>query len=294
MRSNAHLDVSHRALSSYPTALSFHQSSSCNSASPGDGHLLLLTHSGMPSWWPSGTFAAPFRKALPLATRCFFVSEANRILLEKQLGFEFDNAEIVRNPLVIEIHSPIRWPEIAPGQALRMACVGRLSSEKGLDVLLDVLADPYWKERNWTLTFCGDGPTRDVLERLVTRLELQKRVSFAGHIEVEKIWQENHVLVMPSRFEGMPLAMVEAMWCGRPVVATDVGGVSELIKEGLTGFLAAAPVPKCFGMALERMWMQHDRLQEMGQRAAANVRDFMPQNPVGIFAERLKNLVKMA
>ncbi len=175
-----------------------------------------------------------------------------------------------------------------------MACVGNLfPTEKGQDIILDVLAAPEWAERNWRLTFYGSGPNRDVLERLVDRLKLRDRVCFGGYVAVEKIWRENHILVLPSRYEGMPLTVVEAMFCGRPVVATDVGGNSEVIKEGVTGFLAAAPVVECFGSALERMWAQRDRLQDMGKLAATRIREFIPDDPVGIFAERLKTMTNL-
>ena len=73
--------------------------------------------------------------------------------------------------------------------------------------------------------------------------------------------------------EGMPLALVEAMWCGRPVVTTDVGGVSEVIKDDITGFVAeaaVATVAESLGGALERMRLQRDRLQEIGKLAAAS------------------------
>jgi glycosyltransferase involved in cell wall biosynthesis len=253
----------------------------------------IVTHSSQPSWWPSGELAAQLRKMLPLARRCFFVAEANRILAEKQIGHVFDNAEIVRNPIIVDRVSTIPWPIEAPDHELRMACVGRLSAEKGLDVLFEVLANSCWMERNWRLTLYGDGPARDVLERLVKRLKLQDRVSFAGHIAVEKIWRDNHVLVMPSRYEGMPLTIVEAMFSGRPVVATNVGGNSELIKDGVTGFLAEAAVAECFGRALERMWVERERLQEMGKLAAAAIREIMPDDPVGIFAEKLKDTANL-
>jgi len=253
----------------------------------------ILTHSSLPDWWPSGEVAAQARKALPLARRCFFVAEANRILAEKQIGYAFDNAEVVRNPLVIEIDSPIPWPPDTIDQELHMACVGRLSGEKGQDILLEALANPHWMKRHWRLTLYGNGPTRDVLERLVEKLKLRDRVSFAGHVAVEKIWRENHILVMPSRCEGMPLTIVEAMFCGRAVIATNVGGISEVVRDGLTGFLAVAAAVECFDEALERMWMQRDRLQEIGKLAAASVREFLPDDPVGIFAGKLLNLASL-
>jgi len=253
----------------------------------------ILTHSNTLNWFPSGRVAVRLRNALPLARRCFFVSEANRIMTEKQIGCDLGNAEIVRNPLIIKIESPIAWPADANGDELRMACVGRLSAEKGQDMLLEALADPCWAERNWRLTFYGVGYTQDVLERLTKRLKLENRVSFAGHMPIEKIWNENHVLVMPSRCEGAPMTTIEAMFCGRPVVATNVGLNPEVIKDGVTGFLAP-PATECLGNALERMWTQRAQLQEMGRLAAANIREFLPNDdPVEMFAERLKALANL-
>jgi glycosyltransferase involved in cell wall biosynthesis len=227
------------------------------------------------------------RNALKLARRCFFVAEANRILAEKQLGCDFDNAEVVRNPLVIQIDGPFSWPSVAVEEQLRMACVARLSAEKGQDILLEALTTERWRQRNWRLNLYGNGPTQSVLERLVARFQLGHRVHFAGHAAVEHVWREDHLLVMASRCEGMPLAIVEAMACGRPVVATNVGGISELVQEGVTGFLAVAPVAECVNVALERMWSHRARLKEFGHRAAASAREFIPDDPVKIFAEKL-------
>jgi len=241
--------------------------------------------------WPADDLAARYRKAFSLARRYFFVSEANRAVAEKQLGHLFDNAEIVRNPLTIAIDSPLPWPPAADADELRMACVGRLDpGTKGQDILLEILAGPDWAKRKWRLTFCGDGYNKDLLKRLVNRLKLNDRVSFAGHVAVEEIWRDHHLLVMPSRHEGMPLALVEAMFSGRPVVATNVGGIAELVKDGFTGFLAEAAVAECFSRALERMWVERDRLQEMGNLAATSIREFLPNDPIGIFARKLKDI----
>jgi glycosyltransferase involved in cell wall biosynthesis len=193
--------------------------------------------------------------------------------------------------VVIEFGFPLPWPPQAGEQELRMACVGNLfPTEKGQDIMFEVLGTPKWRERNWHLTLYGNGPNREILEHLVATFKLQDRVSFAGYVAVDKVWRENHILLMPSRYEGMPLTIVEAMFCGRPVVATDVGGNSELIEDGRTGFLAEAAVAKCFANALERMWSERYRLKEIGMLAAAGVRELVPEDPVGEFAKKLRTL----
>jgi glycosyltransferase involved in cell wall biosynthesis len=253
-----------------------------------------VAHSNSPYQWPSDELAARWRKVLPVARRCFFVSDAIRDLAQWQLGYDIENAEIVRNPLLVKSKSPLPWPSQAVEQELRMACVGTLfPNEKGQDILLEALARPCWRLRNWRLTFYGSGPNRDIIDRLVTRFDLKDRVCFGGHVAIEEIWQTNHLLVLPSRYEGAPMVTVEAMWCGRPVVATNVGFNPQLIKDGVTGFLAEAAVAECFGKALERMWVQRDRLEDIGRFAAVGIRDFVPNDPIGIFVEKLKSIAEI-
>jgi glycosyltransferase involved in cell wall biosynthesis len=84
----------------------------------------------------------------------------------------------------------------------------------------------------------GEGPTRAVVEADVARAGLQSQIAFAGDSrEVEQILSKSHIFVLPSRWEGFPLTILEAMRAGLPVVASDVGGVREAVIDGHTGFL---------------------------------------------------------
>ena len=88
-------------------------------------------------------------------------------------------------------------------------------------------------------------------------------VEFAGHQNnIEEIWRKHHALVLPSRFEGMPLVVVEAMLCGRPCIATDVGGNRELVRDGINGFLAKAPTVELLDEAMNRAWDNRGRLRK--------------------------------
>jgi glycosyltransferase involved in cell wall biosynthesis len=123
---------------------------------------------------------------------------------------------------------------------------------------------------------------------LVKRLNLSERVDFAGYVPVEEIWASNHILVLPSRYEGLSLAMVEAMMCARPVIATDVGGHSEIIEDGVTGFLAKAPTVASVAEALESGWARRAEFEEIGLAAAKRIREIVPADPVGIFSSKLQ------
>jgi glycosyltransferase involved in cell wall biosynthesis len=234
--------------------------------------------------------AAQYRSLLPRAQRCYFVSLANLRIFEKQIGCLLPNAEVIRNPFKVAYDTCPLWPSLGEGEALRIAHVGRLHMpSKGQDLLVEALAGQAWRSRNWRLTLYGDGPMRDILERLIERAGLSDKIHFGGFVEsVEQIWAENHLLVMPSRYEGLPLAIVEAMLCSRPVLATDVAGHTEVIEDGVTGFVAAYPTARSLAEALERVWENRHALETIGARAGVAIRARVPRDPLKAFAEKLK------
>jgi glycosyltransferase involved in cell wall biosynthesis len=242
-------------------------------------------------FWPDENVAAPYRKYMPQARRCYFVSNENRRLFENQIGCELPNSEIVQNPFnVTKGASPPPWPVLNDSGELRIACVGRLHPpSKGQDILLEALAGPIWRDRNWRLTLYGEGPMRNSIAWMVRRFGLENRVEFAGFVTpVEKIWATDHVLAMPSRYEGLPLAIVEAMLCGRAVLATDVAGHSEIVEDGISGFLADAPTAPSLNRALEKLWARRTELEAIGKVAAKSIRERFPADPARIFAEKIK------
>jgi glycosyltransferase involved in cell wall biosynthesis len=245
-------------------------------------------------WVPDG-LADRYRIALAAAQRCYFVSRANLRLTEKQIGSELSNAEVVWNPVNVGFNACPAWPDLKPDEEIRFASVARLDPRnKGQDILFEALAQPSWRERKWRLSLYGAGPMKNSLERLSRRLGLTDRVIFAGVARPEDIWASNHVLVMPSRAEGLPLVIVEAMLCGRPVIATDVAGNSEVIEDGVTGLLADAPAVSSFSQALERFWARRADAQKMGEAGSQRIRQVVPSDPARVFSERLKEVLREA
>ena len=252
-----------------------------------------ISQANWEGWWPDDELADRYRKVLLAARRCFFVSKGNQRLFEKQIGCELPNAEIVYNPFNVDFNGAPLW--LPFNGELRLACVARLDpSSKGQDILLEALAGPVWANRRWRLSLYGEGRIRNTIERMVQRYGLHEHVVFAGYVaSVEKIWAENHVLVLPSRAEGLPIAMVEAMLCGRPAVATDVAGHSEIIDDGVTGFLADAPTVPSITRTLERLWARRMDLEVMGRTAAIKIRERVPADPVGSFSGKIKELASL-
>ena len=249
----------------------------------------LVSHKAADHFWPPDKSRRYRREVFAGAVRCFFVSEHNRRLTEEQNGMTLTNAEVVRNPYLVTADGPLPWPG-REMECLRLACVARLYLlDKGQDILLRVLAGEKWKGRKLHVSFYGSGVNGEALADLAARLGL-RNVSFEGQTEdVLGIWKNHHALVLPSRAEGLPLALVEAMMCGRPAVVTNVGGNIEVVQDGVTGFLAT-PDEDSIDAALEEAWTRRGELRQMGERAALRIRELVPANPAEDFADALLDL----
>ena len=247
-----------------------------------------IVHANSEIWWPVDEWRENIVAGLPAAARMFFVSKANRRLMELQSGFPLENAEIVINPCNVSVERAVPWPD---DSVTRLACVGRVDPQaKGQDLLLQVLAMPKWRERPIELNIYGGGPCLKSLEALKEMHGLTN-VIFAGHeSDVERIWARNHALVLPSRFEGLPLVIVEAMLCGRPVITTDIAGNAEYLEEGATGFIAHAPTVALLDDAMERAWSRRSEWLNIGLAARESISGKLPKDPIDTFAKRLMEI----
>jgi glycosyltransferase involved in cell wall biosynthesis len=250
----------------------------------------IVSQSAVVYWWPADDFADRLAKVHDDATATYFVSQANVELSRRQFGSPLRNAKVVRNPFNVRYDACPPWPEDSPVE-LALAFVARLDIiSKGHDLLLDALSRPRWRERSIKVSFVGTGPHERALRRMVDQLSL-KSVEFVGQKgDIEEIWRHHHALVLGSRFEGMPLVVVEAMLCGRPCIVTNVGGNAELIRDGSNGYLAPAATVDFIDEALNRAWENRSGLKEMGRTAAEDVRKWVSNDPGQDFATDLERL----
>jgi len=221
---------------------------------------------------------------------CLFVSERNLNEAVRQFSMLPPGAQVISNPTRNKAESICSWPDTKEG--FSFASVARMEvAWKGQDILMEVLSQPQWKERNWRLRLYGEGPDRPYLEKLSRFYNLDDRVSFEGHVQnLAGIWSQNHILVMPSHGEGTPLAALEAMMAGRPVIATDVGGNAEIIDDEETGFIAPASTVKSIASTMERAWNHRDKWEEMGEKARLISESNTKSDPVTQIMSILCNL----
>lgn len=219
-------------------------------------------------------------EALNNAVHIYFVAERNKKVAERQLAYSIHNTSVISNPVNLTSTGVKQFPSMEQG--LQMACVARLDcGYKGQDILLEVLSNHKWRERQFYLNLFGKGPHEEHLRYLIELYKLGNKVTLVGKTnDIDEVWQQHHVLLLPSLSEGTPLSMLEAMLCGRAVVATNVGGIADYIVNGVTGFLAPVASVEALDTALENMWQEKQRLAAIGLAAyehAMAITDLQPQ-----------------
>jgi glycosyltransferase involved in cell wall biosynthesis len=252
---------------------------------------VIVAQANAEHFWPDDQGALQLADAYSGARACFFVSRRNLELFEEQIGARLPAARVVRNPVNVDYNVAPPWPN--DQGTWRLACVARLEpAAKGQDILIKVLSQPKWRERPLHVTLYGTGACERNIRTLSDGLA---SIEFAGHVsDVEGIWAKNHALVLPSRYEGLPLALVEAMLCSRTAIVTDVAGNTEVIEQGITGFVARAPTVSLLDEAMEEAWTRREEWQEMGARARNAIKKLIPADPVGEFCEQLLTQARRA
>jgi GalNAc-alpha-(1->4)-GalNAc-alpha-(1->3)-diNAcBac-PP-undecaprenol alpha-1,4-N-acetyl-D-galactosaminyltransferase len=157
------------------------------------------------------------------------------------------------------------------GSRRSLITVGRLAPEKGLDVLLSAFSRVAGAFPDWTLIVLGEGPERARLSELAERLGISDRVSFAGWIrEPGDALARADLFVMSSRYEGFPNALLEAMACGLPAIATESLGAREIITPDIDGVLVPVDSVSELEAALREL-MSDDAARRRLSRAARAV-----------------------
>lgn len=222
-----------------------------------------------------------------------FVSEANKRLTELELAVKIEKSIIVRNPYNVGYDTIVDARQHKDGRPVAFASIGRLHlASKGHDILLETLARPEWRARHWLLDIYGEGPNRIAIKNLIKELGLEDRVTLKGHVsDVIDIWRHHDALLMPSRYEGLPLVVVECMLCARPIIATAVAG-SEVIDDNQSGFIAVTPCVSSFSEALERAWSRKSDWQSIGALASVSIRRIVNADPIGEFVDVLNKALK--
>jgi len=199
----------------------------------------------------TGPFRYVERALSRAADRVVTISDSLRRFTVDRVGVPAKKVETIRYGLD---EPPPAWgdnpPDPIPAGARVLLSVSRLTPQKGIDVAVRALAslpeDAY-------LVVLGEGPERDAIDALARELGVESRVHLPGRVPDVAAWlRRASVYVHPARWEGFGLAVLEAMVCGLPVVATNVSSLPELVADGETGVLVPADDAPAFAAAVER------------------------------------------
>ena len=180
-------------------------------------------------------------------------------LAEKLISFGVPESRVFHLPNCMEV--PQALPKPGNFHTSGWCVAGRLSREKGIDIAIEaarLLPDH-------KLTICGDGPEEQSLRQLARDCQ---NVQFTGHLPASKlrrVLERSSLVAVPSRwFENQPYAVLEAQMMGRPVVASDIGGIPELIQHNQDGMLIPPANPRALAQAVQFVLENPEKAVSMG------------------------------
>lgn len=233
--------------------------------------IIMTEHQADPRWWALRLLRMAARKATAVTA----VSEAVRLHL---LAHGFSSDRVLALPNGIDIETIARAEPVSRGRlglpedARVLLFVGRLTRQKGLDILLNAFSMVAAEAPEAQLLVAGDGEDRRELEDLAEWLGLGRRVHFLGRRDdVPGLLKAAEACVLPSRWEGLSLVLLEAMAAGRPIVATRVEGHQEVLTEGRTGLLVEPQSPDALASALRRLLADAPLAARLGAAARDRV-----------------------
>ncbi len=205
------------------------------------------------------------RLAAPLASRIITVSEFDRQLAMKERVSSPERLVTIHNGMP-DISTELQAePSATP---VRLAMIARFEPQKDHETLFQALAG--LRDLEWTMDLIGDGPLLPQARRSASSLGLDHRMRFWGAVEdVPPLLARAQIYLLISNWEGFPRSILEAMRAGLPVVASDVGGVSEAVEHGGSGFVGPRADAESVGGALRALLQDAELRRRQGARGRA-------------------------
>jgi glycosyltransferase involved in cell wall biosynthesis len=242
------------------------------------------------------------RRTLPLADRIIAVSDATRRGLARVSPALAPRTRTVHNGVALPA-LPVTDSDRATARSelgyrpddLVVGAVARLTPQKGLDILIEATAIAAQGLPQLRLLFVGDGPDRTRLENLVHAHRLGNRTRFAGRqVQVGPFLAAMNVFAAPSRTEGLGVALIEALAAGLPVLGATVGGIPEVIEDGISGHLITRNDPATWAETLVNLGNRPQHLRALATAAPASARRFDLEEHVRALASVYDQALELA
>lgn len=252
------------------------------------GRFSLICHLNKPETPMSAALLARARWLADHAARMFFNSRWTHNLAENQITHDISQALYFQYPLRFNCVEPLAWP---CASIAKLAMVSRLDVlHKGMDLALQAIAQLKQSNLPVEITIVGRGSDESYLRNLIAWLHIEDNVQFFPYTEnLSELWAGQEMLLLPSRYEGLAVSMVEAMNFGRIVLRTPYGGCEEWIEDGVNGYVCAAAEVNLLTETLKRALSERKYWREMGLAAHDKIKRNLDPRPGRIFLEVLND-----
>lgn len=196
------------------------------------------------------------------------LNEVDNLIAIKKLRFDRDKVAIIPNG----VNTQLYYPSSIPSENFNIVMLGRLWKQKNPLCLLYATKNLIEKYPDLNLTFIGDGELKCEMEKYISAHQLQSNIKLLGwKNNIENLLPEYDLFVLPSLWEGMPLAILEAQSCGLPCVVSNIPGNNSLVKHGFNGLLFESDDYMELATSIEQLYKNRKLLNEM----AINSRDYV-------------------
>ncbi|MBP9853823.1 MAG: glycosyltransferase [Candidatus Omnitrophica bacterium] len=211
------------------------------------------------------------RELATATVKIIAVSKAVKEYYENEVGIPGEKIEIIPNAIDVDLYKDVEdisylYDEFdLKKENFILACIGRLDFQKGHKYLLESLKEIYNDMPDLRILIVGEGIEREDLKKSAEDYGIMPALRFTGQRQdIPHILKLSKALILPSIFEGLPLCVLEAMAASRPVIATNVGGTTELAVEGRTAFIVEPKRPDLLSSAIRRLRALPDQGRQMG------------------------------
>lgn len=240
-------------------------------------YILSLRGSDVPDYDPSNQVLQLLHRPLRPLTRYIWRQAECTIALSnafRQLAWDTapdQSLDVIYNGIDTQFYKPMARQR-SDGTHVRLLCVSRLIKRKGLNYLIDALV--MLSEAPIELDIVGTGNFEKSLKAQVEKADLGNRIRFLGFRpphELRELYNRADIFILPSLAESFGMVLLEAMSCGLPIIASNVGGIPEIVTDGENGILVQHACPNELAGAIERL--VNDRLlrQQMTQNNLAKI-----------------------
>ncbi len=244
-----------------------------------------------------------YRWAFSRFLHCVAVSENNRMLLSESFNLPKEKISRIYNgtrPAAADqgagqdklaLRAEVRAGLGLEDSARLLLTVGRLSRQKGYDVLVPVVKNIARKFPDVCFVWAGDGEERENLIQALQAEGVRDKVLLTGHRnDISRLMRAADLFVFPTRFEGHPFSLLEAMACGLPVVTSDASGITEIVEHGVHGIVFRAGDSLQFEEAICRALEHPAEMEKYAVQAAERARQFSEEKMVDETLDLLESL----